>query len=92
MENSKCEMCIHLASCKAWVKHGELLYNDFSYSTEGCEHYLSLVMCKDCKWYKESKYLPPIRFCYRLKGSDGQHVGYNFSDNDFCSYGERRTT
>ena len=39
MENSKCKSCIHYAPCKAWVKHGEMLYDDFSYSTEGCFHY-----------------------------------------------------
>ena len=51
-----------------------------------------VVRCKDCKWYKESKHseLRPIRFCYRLKNDDGVPVGYNWDDNDFCSYGERR--
>lgn len=50
-----------------------------------------VVHCKDCKWYKESKLMPPIKFCFRLIGKDGNHVGYNFSDDDFCSRGERRT-
>lgn len=50
-----------------------------------------VVRCKDCKWYKESKLMPPIKFCFRLIGKDGNHVGYNFSDDDFCSRGERRT-
>lgn len=51
-----------------------------------------VVRCKDCKWYKESKHseLRPMRFCYRLKNDDGVPVGYNWDDNDFCSYGERR--
>ncbi len=39
MENSKCKMCLHYAPCKAWVKHGEILYDDFSYSTEGCMYF-----------------------------------------------------
>ena len=53
---------------------------------------VEVVRCKDCKWYKESKLMPPIKFCYRLIGNDGKHVGYNYSDDDFCSYGERRAT
>lgn len=53
---------------------------------------VEVVRCKDCKWYKESNHseLYPVRFCYRLKNDDGVPVGYNWADNDFCSYGERR--
>lgn len=53
---------------------------------------VEVVRCKDCKWYKESNHseLYPMRFCYRLKNDDGVPVGYNWADNDFCSYGERR--
>lgn len=53
---------------------------------------IEVVRCKDCKWYKESNHseLYPTRFCYRLKNDDGVPVGYNWADNDFCSYGERR--
>ena len=47
------------------------------------------VLCRDCKWYQESKLLSPNKFCYRLKDRSGERVGYNFSDDDFCSYGER---
>ena len=52
---------------------------------------VDVVRCKDCKWYKESKYseLRPMRFCYRLRNNDGVRVGYNWDENDFCSYGER---
>lgn len=50
---------------------------------------VEVVRCKDCKWYMESKYTPPIRFCYRLKDSNGNPVGYNFAESDFCSYAER---
>lgn len=50
---------------------------------------VEVVRCKDCKWYKEGKYLAPTKFCYRLKDRSGEHIGYNFSDDDFCSYGER---
>ena len=48
------------------------------------------VRCKDCKWYQESDYFKETKFCYRLKDLDGDKIGYNFDDNDFCSYAERR--
>ena len=48
-----------------------------------------IVRCKDCKWYRESELFDGINFCYRLIGAEGKHVGYNFSDDDFCSRGER---
>ena len=50
------------------------------------------VRCKDCKYYRESQHpeRAGIKFCYRLKERNGEHIGYNYSGNDFCSYGERR--
>ena len=51
--------------------------------------FVPVVRCKDCKWYQESELLAPNKFCFRLKGKDGKRVGYNFSDDDFCSRGER---
>ena len=48
-----------------------------------------IIRCKDCKWYKEGKYFAPVKFCFRLKDSDGEEIGYNFASDDFCSYGER---
>ena len=53
---------------------------------------VEVVRCKDCKWYQESKRLPPNKFCYRLMHPDpleARRVGYNYSPDDFCSYGER---
>lgn len=49
-----------------------------------------VVRCKDCKWYKEGRLLPPNKFCYRLKDNNGKSIGYNFSEMDYCSYGERK--
>lgn len=51
---------------------------------------VEVVRCKDCKYYREGKIWEGINFCFRLRGSDGEPVGYNFSDDDFCSRGERR--
>ena len=48
-----------------------------------------VVRCKDCKYYKEGVVLSPQKFCFRLKGRDGAAIGYNFAEDDFCSYGER---
>lgn len=55
---------------------------------------VEVVRCKGCKWYQESKLLSPNKFCYRLMHPDpgaARRVGYNYSPDDFCSYGERRT-
>lgn len=51
-----------------------------------------IVRCKDCKYYQESKNpeMEGIKFCYRLRGRDGEQVGYNFSEDDFCSKGEKK--
>ena len=57
---------------------------------ENVKDWIPVVRCKDCKWYKEGKYLAPNKFCYRLKDRDGEHIGYNYTDDDFCSYGERK--
>lgn len=48
-----------------------------------------VVYCKDCKYHKESDKLSPNKFCYRLLDRDGNHIGYNFADDDFCSYGAK---
>ena len=51
---------------------------------------VEVVRCKDCKWYKVSKLLAPDKFCFRLEDGNGNHVGYNFVPDDFCSHGERK--
>ena len=49
------------------------------------------VRCEGCKWYKEGELLAPNKFCFRLKHpTEDRNVGYNFCDDDFCSYGERK--
>lgn len=50
-----------------------------------------IIRCKDCKWYRKGVHLSPNKFCYRLKDNSGKRIGYNFADDDFCSYAERRT-
>lgn len=49
-----------------------------------------VVRCKECKYYKESVVLSPQKFCFRMKDRYGEAaIGYNFAEDDFCSYGER---
>lgn len=48
-----------------------------------------VVRCKDCKYYRKGKVLSPQKFCFRLRGRGGEEIGYNFAEDDFCSYGER---
>lgn len=50
-----------------------------------------VVRCKDCKYYKESRVLAPNKFCFRLNHpTEPGKIGYNFSENDFCSRGVRK--
>lgn len=52
---------------------------------------VEVVRCKDCKWYQEGKIFAPNKFCFRLKHpTEDRKIGYNYSPDDFCSYGERR--
>jgi hypothetical protein len=48
-----------------------------------------VIRCKECKHYREGKVLSPQKFCFRLRGKGGEAIGYNFAEDDFCSYGER---
>ena len=50
-----------------------------------------VVRCNDCKYYKESRVLSPNKFCFRLSHpTEPGKIGYNFSENDFCSRGVRK--
>lgn len=49
-----------------------------------------VVRCKDCKWYKHGKHFTDINFCQRLPYY-AEKGGLNTADDDFCSYGERRS-
>ena len=48
-----------------------------------------VVRCKDCVYYKPGKHFKDINFCQRLPYY-AEKGGLNVSDEDFCSYGERR--
>ena len=49
-----------------------------------------VVRCRECIYYKEGKLLGPTKFCYRLKDRNGEKIGYNFAEDDYCSHGQRR--
>ena len=51
---------------------------------------VELVRCKDCKYYREGAIFTDTKFCFRLRGDNDKPVGYNFSEDDFCSRGERK--
>ena len=53
------------------------------------ENTVEIVRCKNCIHYKEGNLLSPNKFCFRLK-HNGKYVGYNFSPDDFCSYGVKK--
>ncbi len=49
-----------------------------------------VVRCRECKWYREGEKLAPTKFCFRLQHpTENRQIGYNFADDDYCSYGER---
>ena len=50
---------------------------------------VEVVRCKDCKHYQYGEFFTDIKFCCRLN-SKGKTMRYNFADDEFCSYGERR--
>ena len=51
---------------------------------------VQVVRCKDCKYYREGEIFKDTKFCFRLRGDNDKPVGYNFSEDDFCSRGERK--
>ena len=66
------------------LKHGMIPDADFPIIDA-----VPVVRCKNCKYYREGKVLSPQKFCFRLKDKNGKEIGYNFAEDDFCSYGER---
>lgn len=90
---SICSLCIHIDACRAWVRHGKALYEDFEYSVDNCPQFtnnydiVEVVRCKDCKYYT-----PYCRVCNHPKLWTTEEAELDVTDNDFCSYAERTTT
>ena len=51
---------------------------------------VTVVRCRDCKWYMPGDLFTDIMFCHRLKKDNGKPAKYNYCADDFCSYGERK--
>lgn len=52
-----------------------------------------VVRCKDCIYYKTGEYFKDMKFCFRLKHpGKNKQVGYNYPEDGFCNYGERKET
>lgn len=49
---------------------------------------VDVVRCKDCAHYQPSLF-GEKNMCFR-KDVDGVQICYDFSPDDYCSYGERR--
>ena len=91
METKKCGDCIHADVCAI----NEYL-PEFSRENNavGClaftdnRNFVEVVRCKDCKHREKSKWCDGYR-CGNPY--DGMASGVELKDDDFCSYGERRT-
>lgn len=51
---------------------------------------VEVVRCKDCKYYQNGEILTDIKFCFHQRDICDKRIAYCRSDDDFCSYGERR--
>lgn len=80
-----CDRCMHRIVCE---------FRDPFEECEACSQFMEeVVRCKDCKYCRESEIaeMRGIKFCYRLMHpTEDRHIGYNFADDDFCSYEERK--
>lgn len=52
---------------------------------------VEVVRCKDCEHYQYGEFFTDIKFCCRLRGENGEVRRYSCSDEDYCSYGIRRS-
>lgn len=48
-----CKTCIHEEACVAWIRHGEILYDDFEYNVEHCPYY---EKAKHGRWIHDDEY------------------------------------
>lgn len=66
----------------------EVAEEQLAQQAENVKDWVPVVHCKDCQYYRTGPLLTPNKFCFRLKHPiSGQPMGFNFSPDDFCSYG-----
>ena len=79
---SICPRCIHNEVCMATANQ----------PCFECNHFMEVLRCKDCKHWQDSWVAPDGKhehgYCH-MEDADDVIVGR--WDDDFCSYGERRT-
>lgn len=81
---AKCKDCLHYEACSNFSK----IINSAVDVETGCEHFKNridvaeLVRCKDCKYRKKKVCGNPTA---------GMWVGVELRENDYCSYGERKS-
>ena len=81
---AKCTECVHYGVCKVLVGEQQIRIADKACSfAEKCvaykhkENFAEVVRCKDCKQYNGHRHCT--------------YFEQTVLDNDFCSYGERRS-
>jgi hypothetical protein len=96
---SKCENCVKSDVCahRANIKNDTYAYMGVTYDTENCLHYkdkslcVEVVRCKDCEHWKCLSLDPIIANlwgeCHRPLGD---YSCCETSENDYCSYAERK--
>lgn len=85
-----CSDCIHADVCEQ-----NPLYTEFSRDNPAyCEGFkdksklVAVVRCKDCQQFEPT--CPGYGYCYHWDYEEGMSPN-EVEDDDFCSYGERRT-
>lgn len=53
---TNCKNCIHEQACAAWIRHSEILYNDFEYDVENCPYYISNTHSTHGQWINIAPY------------------------------------
>ena len=89
---SDCTKCIHEQACNTWMRYLHSIYDDHSYSTEGCPDYIpsadivKVVRCKDCESFLRDSDLLQRHICIRWYPGSTRIV----KPDDFCSYGKQK--
>ena len=82
---STCTMCWISNICQDHIH--DLTHIGYEKRLDDCP-LREVVRCKDCVHYQPSLF-GERKMCFR-KDVDGVQICYDFSPDDYCSYGERR--
>lgn len=90
---SMCAICVHQEACQAWMRHGQILYDDFEYNTDDCQQFTNkytydkVVRCEVCKFAEKDEIHQVSLRCTRFR--TGQFI-HRVLPEFFCSFGEMR--